>query len=408
MNASRAKLSQLKADFDECVTAVLADPNFSPEADRSPEESAAAICATKPGEPAAGTGKAEGSGVGGAAPDAATALLAGNIDRLPERGRRIYDSMYRSSLRFLARAQGTDAEKVVEDTTTESYARGIAWRAVAEAYGFDRGQSAEPQAGAPAARTLRVAPAVNVKYAPNQAAGLEGDSVIVPIALNWRGDLARWYDRVSTREIPNSNGVKVVVGHERMKQATTAIYALVPRQVAGSMPAGIGAVDWVRRNIAYVHQIADAEVSTATNTVSVHYAKRTKTDLQVQGKFVSTPDLARKRITLGIVYPAWEVDLQGQYGTSDQVEEMAHGYLARGGAVKLMHQHSQMTDGKAPGQIVQSFIARPGDRDFPEEAWVAATQWHPEVWPDVVAKRLRGYSIGGQWTVTPLHLQEAR
>lgn len=391
--AQRKKVQQLKATFDECVAAVLDDPNFAPDGDRSPEESAAAICATKPGGPQEGK-----------ATDAASALLEGNVERLPDRGRRIYDSMHRSSMRFFARARGIEAAKAAEDQGLEAYARGIAWRAVAEAYGYDKESPAagagKGQGGAP-----DLAPASGTKVYPSLAAGLEGDSVIVPIAMNWRGDLSRWYDRTFQREIPNSGGVKLYLGRERLKQANTLIYALVPRAVAGSMPGGIGAVDWVRRNMALLYQVGQAEHASSVATTAESYVKRAGNLIEVRAtKFLTTPDQAKRRITYGVVYPAWEVDLQGQYATSAQVERMAHGFMLNGGKVKLMHRQSEMSDGRPPGQMVESFIAREGDRDFPAEAWIGATQWHPEVWPDVVAKRLRGYSIGGEWSVAPLHL----
>jgi hypothetical protein len=402
MNATQRartdRLRQAKATFDECVQAILDDPNFEPgSSDRTPEESAAAICATKPGGPQEGK-----------ATDPATALLAGDIDRLPARGRRIYDSMHRSSMRFFARARGIEAQKAAEDEGLDAYARGVAWRAVAEAYGFDRDRPAPDGAGAPPARTLAATPALGAgrKYAPSGAAGLDGDSIIVPIALNWRGDLARWYDRTALRTVPGAEGVKLLVGHERMKNATTLIYALVPRSVAGSMPGGIGAVDWVRRNMALLYKIGEADYSPSVLTSSEPYAKSVgETRIQVPFvKFVTSPEQAKRRITYGVVYPAWEVDLQGQYATAQQVERLAHGYMKNGGRIKLMHRQSEMKDGAPPGWPVESFFTREGDRDFPPEAWVMATEWHPEVWPDVVSKRLRGYSIGGSWGVTPLHL----
>lgn len=386
----REKIRQLKATFDECVAAVMTDPNFAPEGDRSPEESAAAICATKPGGPAEGKSQ-----------DAATALLRGDVDRLPERGRRIYDSMHRSSMRFFARSRGIEASKAAEDQGLEAYARGIAWRAVAEAYGYDR------EAGAGKGRLGEAArPTPATKYAPNQAAGLEGGDVVVPIALTWRGDLSRFYDQIIVREVPNSGGVKLKIGRERLKGANSLIYALVPRAVAGDMPGGVGAVDWVRRNMALLYQIGKAEHASSVLTTSESYVKRAGagTLIEVQAKFLTTPAQAKRRITYGVIYPAWEVDLQGQYATLDQVERMAHGFLERGGKVKLMHRQTEMSDGRPPGVMVESFMSREGDPDFRPEAWIGATQWHPEVWPDVVSKRLRGYSIGGEWSVSPLHL----
>lgn len=45
---------QGKATFDECVQAVMSEPGFEPQGDKTPEESARAICATKPGGPQEG------------------------------------------------------------------------------------------------------------------------------------------------------------------------------------------------------------------------------------------------------------------------------------------------------------------------------------------------------------------
>ena len=49
-------VKSLKATFEECVQSVMERPGFEPRGGRTPEESAAAICATKPGGPREGEG----------------------------------------------------------------------------------------------------------------------------------------------------------------------------------------------------------------------------------------------------------------------------------------------------------------------------------------------------------------
>ena len=114
-----------------------------------------------------------------------------------------------------------------------------------------------------------------------------------------------------------------------------------------------------------------------------------------------------KRFTLGIVYVPDEPDAHGDFMRAEEIEEMAWralASLARGGLkVGLEHQVFEMEDGRPPGIVVESYIARvPFEMNgvkVKEGSWVVGVVWHPRAWELVKSGRLRGFSFGGVATV---------
>lgn len=300
--------------------------------------------------------------------------------KLPEYGRSVYDSMYRSTFQMFGKA---------DDPASERYATGIAWRAVAQAYKLGEKRAAQSFKGIPA----------------SQLADVEGGFYIVPIS-KFRG-AESFYDRTEFREIPDSGGALVHVGIGRPQNHKNVIDVRVPKRVVDSTPGGSGAISWVQNNWAYIFNIAKADISPGgmirNAIVKQHSVPRAR--IRLEGcKFVTDPAKAADRITYDVVYPAWQVDLQGQYATAEEVRKMAHDFMANAGGTNLMHITGlKMTDGKPAGVPVESFIAGPGDPNFPRDAWVMGVKWHPEAWEKIKSGELRGYSIEGQWGVIPLH-----
>lgn len=333
---------------------------------------------------------------------AATALALRSLDGLPAYGREVYDRMYTSTLSIFGKAGNPDSER---------YAQGIAWRGVAQAYDL---QPAEPQAPAPAAPAKRIdlrAPAaqrtVQTKgIPPSVVTSSAGGTIIVGIS-RWR-DADKWYDDIQEREIPDSGGAFVRVGLGRPGNHKNIIDVHIPKRVLDSMPGGVGAAQWVRNNWSLIFAIAKADIAPGgliRRSIIKRFAEPPTVKLHVQCKFVHRPEEATDRITYDVVYAPWEVDLQGQYATETEVRKMAHEFNARKGGTNLMHITGlRMKDGAPSGHVVESFIARPGDPDFPRGSWVMGVRWHPEAWEQIKAGTLRGYSIEGQWGVVPLHL----
>jgi len=107
----------------------------------------------------------------------------------------------------------------------------------------------------------------------------------------------------------------------------------------------------------------------------------------------ATPD---QQFTLGVAYPAKEIDSHGDFASAADVEKAAWRFLVKGAKVGLMHR--QGTDGA--GFVVESYIYRfepttyngqsiePGD-------WLLGVLWTDPAWADIKAGRITGFSIQG-------------
>jgi len=348
-------------------------------------------------------------------PDAEKAAAAGayatqDPASLPAYGREIYDRMHDTTFQMFGKA---------DDPASERYASGVAWRAVAQAYGFASAPSGPAKAATlPQAAGQRPPVSGHGRFVstPHQAKGIpwggpvfsEGGFWIVPVSRS-RG-AENLYDRIDSRVIPDSGGAVVRVGIGRPNNHKQIIDVRVPKRMVDSTPGGSGAAGWVQWNMDIIRAIAQSDVSPGAlirqSVVKALAEPAPAARLDVTGcKFVTSPEKAQERITYDVVYAPWEVDLQGQYATEDEVRKMAHEFIARKGGMNLMHITGlKMTDGRPAGEPVESFIARAGDPDFPRGAWVMGVKWHPEAWEQVKSGRLTGYSIEGQWGVVPLHL----
>jgi hypothetical protein len=183
----------------------------------------------------------------------------------------------------------------------------------------------------------------------------------------------------------------------------------------------IQAVDWVRKRWRNIHYVAKDELrphekrgpgghdgrsagapprSVAVDGPRFRWIRQAKL-------YYHRPEQATKRIAFAEAYVPWEVDLQGQYATADEVENMAHDFMIKGGKAGEMHARWVLPDGALAGHTVQSFIARQGDPDFVPGAWVVGTKYHPEVWEGILAGRYKGVSIGGQWNLRPVDVRLA-
>lgn len=99
------------------------------------------------------------------------------------------------------------------------------------------------------------------------------------------------------------------------------------------------------------------------------------------------------QIVWGEVYVPDIPDTQDEFMTAIEIEKMAHKFMMHGltvGAVDVQH------DGKIRQgcYVVESFIARKGDPDFIEGAWVAAVKiLDEELWAAVKSGELNGFSM---------------
>lgn len=106
-----------------------------------------------------------------------------------------------------------------------------------------------------------------------------------------------------------------------------------------------------------------------------------------------------KQIVLGVVYEPDVRDTDGNFMTAAEIEKMAYGFMEqlRGNRIDLEH-----NEYPTYGTVVESFIAREGDPDFPIGAWVLGTHiTDAGTWEAVMKGEITGYSIMGRGTLIP-------
>lgn len=99
------------------------------------------------------------------------------------------------------------------------------------------------------------------------------------------------------------------------------------------------------------------------------------------------------RIVWGEVYVPGFPDSHGEFMTATEVRKMAHRFamVEKLGQVDVMHDNKVYR-----AHVVESFIARKGDPDFIEGAWVAGVYIEDtELWERVKKGELNGFSLEG-------------
>ncbi len=100
---------------------------------------------------------------------------------------------------------------------------------------------------------------------------------------------------------------------------------------------------------------------------------------------------SKKRLVYGEVYAPNVIDTHGHMMLPEDVEKMAHGFMISGknGAVDVMHNNIKIN-----ASVVESFVARVGDPDYADGAWVAVTKIIDDsVWDMVQRGDINGYSM---------------
>jgi hypothetical protein len=279
------------------------------------------------------------------ASEARVAYERQDFDALPEEGRAIFERMRTSTLRSVP---------------DENYAKSLAWRAIGQKYGL-----------------IVVTPTVGAKSVmPFQA---ERPSTLVVF------NRERGAETVTVRLGDDPASVTV----SRVNGQWKALWVAVPERVANASNAG----RWVGER---EHKIA---------AVLALLASRKEKRWGRQTKFYLRPEQAKRQIVYGEAYVPWEVDLQREYATEDEVMDMAHGFMLRRGKVGEMHGRWMMPDGQPPGQLVESFVARWGDPHFTPGSWCVGVKAHRDIWSGILQGKYRGWSIGGRWGTQPIELE---
>ncbi len=102
---------------------------------------------------------------------------------------------------------------------------------------------------------------------------------------------------------------------------------------------------------------------------------------------------AQKQIAYAEVYRPNSVDSQGDFMTAEGIEAMAHSFLKKGLVRGIDTQHNGVENGSV---VVESFIARKGDPDFAEGAWVMGVHVpDKKLWDAIVKGQITGFSMFG-------------
>lgn len=100
---------------------------------------------------------------------------------------------------------------------------------------------------------------------------------------------------------------------------------------------------------------------------------------------------ADRRIVYAEVYAPNVLDTYGEFMLVEHVEEMAHKFMQLDLANVIDTNHDNVPNGSYP---IESFVARAGDPDFTEGAWVLGVKCPTdEVWEAVIRGDLNGFSF---------------
>lgn len=115
-----------------------------------------------------------------------------------------------------------------------------------------------------------------------------------------------------------------------------------------------------------------------------------------------------RHFSLGVAYPADQVDGHGEFMKRATVQDTAWGYIAKGAKVGVMH--ADGTEGHA--QVVESYIYQGPDwategADGRQQVikagdWLVGVIWDAATWPLIRNGQLRGWSIQGTGTRRPI------
>jgi hypothetical protein len=101
---------------------------------------------------------------------------------------------------------------------------------------------------------------------------------------------------------------------------------------------------------------------------------------------------AKKRIVWAEVYAPDRPDSDNEFMRADHIEKMAYDYMRAMKLDSVDHQHDQVN--KEGCCVVESFIARKGDPDFIEGAWVVGMHIaNDDLWAKVEKGEINGFSM---------------
>jgi hypothetical protein len=93
----------------------------------------------------------------------------------------------------------------------------------------------------------------------------------------------------------------------------------------------------------------------------------------------------------GEVYAPLQIDSDGETMTAEEIQKLAHEFIAQGKISSIDLEHDHVPCG---AKVVESFIARKGDPDYHEGAWVLGVRLEDgEIWDAVKSGEINSYSF---------------
>ncbi|MCY9373864.1 XkdF-like putative serine protease domain-containing protein [Bacillus sp. T17B1] len=101
-----------------------------------------------------------------------------------------------------------------------------------------------------------------------------------------------------------------------------------------------------------------------------------------------------QKLVYGIVYEPDVPDAHGDFMTAEEIEKAAHGFLAEAREIDINHSFEGGT-----GVVVESYVAPDdfmiGSKQIAKGSWVLVTRASDEVWEQIKAGIITGYSMAG-------------
>ncbi|QIN95166.1 serine protease [Stenotrophomonas phage vB_SmaS_DLP_3] len=106
---------------------------------------------------------------------------------------------------------------------------------------------------------------------------------------------------------------------------------------------------------------------------------------------IKKADKTYKQMVWAEVYAPNRPDVDGEFMTADEIEKMAYSFIRKGKLDQIDVNHDNKV---VSAHIIESFIARKGDPDFIEGAWVVAVHIEDEeAWQMILDGELNGFSM---------------
>lgn len=132
-------------------------------------------------------------------------------------------------------------------------------------------------------------------------------------------------------------------------------------------------------------------MTTPLELIATYFFGSKKTNDSVLAKLNLKKADSEKQIVYGEVYAPDVIDTHGDAMAADEIEALAHAFLAESLNTRIDLMHNNKPVGAV---VVESFIARAGDTDFVEGSWVVATKIpDKKLWAEIKQGKYSGYSM---------------